>query len=197
MDLSNPYAPPTASQAGLEAAETEAETETEDLTPWRLQGDTLLVRKGATLPDICIYTGQPAPGLREPEQISWTPIWFKVLVVLSTSMAVFTYSMVRKSSTIEFAFSPATKKRRRRAALLGLGGFVLGQVLLVMGEWTHDQGLTGLAWLVFGPVVLIAALRGRVFRVLRFEGRHHIRLRLTSAAADAFAREQATMQSRK
>ena len=191
MDLSNPYAPPHAPPPGLDPAAAD------DLTPWRLQGDTLLVRKGATLPEICIYTGQPAPGQREREQISWTPIWFKVMAVLMPVIAVYTYSMLRKSSTIELALSPAAKKRRRTAALLGLGGFAVGLLLFVLGASTHQRGLTALAFLVFVPAVLIATLRGRVFRVLGFEGLHHIRLRLTPAAADAFAREQAAMLGRK
>jgi fatty acid desaturase len=191
MDLSNPYAPPNSPQAGLDPATAD------DLTPWRLEGDTLLVRKGATLPEICIYTGQPAPGLREREQISWTPIWFKVMAVLMPPVAAYTYSMLRKSSTIELALSPAAKRRRRTAALLGLGGFALGLLLFLMAVSRHDPALTGLAFLVIVPVVVVATLRGRVFRVLGFEGLHHIRLRLTPAAAEAFAREQAAMQARK
>jgi hypothetical protein len=185
MASPNPFVPPKTSPVTIEPA-----PPPDDPTPWRLQGDTLLVRRGATLPEICVFTGAPAPGGLEREQVSWTPIWFKVLAVLAPIIAVFAYSAVRRSSTLELALGGAAKRRRRNASLVGLAGLLSGLFLFVLSAWRSDPGMFALAALVFVVAVSVAALRTRVFGVLAID-RQHVRLKLTPAAADAFARLQA------
>src|SRR5436309_1365688 len=107
MDGVNPYlAPQTAlADGGTNAAVAAADTYAEPvLPPWRLEGRTLFVRNGVTLPDICLFTGEPTtPAQRVRTPLSWTPLWFKFFAVPYPILAGMTYTAFRRSSNVELA----------------------------------------------------------------------------------------------
>jgi hypothetical protein len=156
------------------------------LPPWRLEGRTLFVRRGVTLPDICLLTGertQPAQRIRYP--LSWTPLWFKFVVLSAPVAAAFTYTALRRSSTVGLALGAAGRRRHRLLLALILGA-VIAALLILGGGIILGPGITGPLFLLFvGFLVPLPFVR--VFRVVKID-RRYARLRLTRRAADAFAR---------
>ena len=155
MDAANPYAPPRAP-----LADTRPRVDPEpDLPAWRLEGATLLVRHGATLPDVCLFTGEPTtPAQRLELPLSWTPVWFRIAAVLFPMLVLVAYSTMRKTSNVEGGLGPAGRKRRRLGALLTLGA-VIDTIALLLVIAGRDEG-DSLALVGF----LFVGVRGAVVR---------------------------------
>jgi hypothetical protein len=117
MDAANPYAPPRAPLSDARAVEPEP-----DLPPWRLEGSTLLVRHGSTLPDVCLFTGEPTtPAQRLQLPLSWTPVWFRIAAVLFPMLVLVAYSTMRRRRTSKGMGRPGATAQARRAVHLRRG----------------------------------------------------------------------------
>jgi hypothetical protein len=180
MASPNPYTAPRASIERPDGSEVIPEP-----ASWRLEGSTLVVRKGVVLPPICLYSGQNIDGGRVNSELSWTPVWFKVMIFLTPVLAVFAYSYVRRSGTIDYALGPQARWRSKRAALLGVGVFVAAFVVMWLSLGVDLAFLLGV-YLLF-PTMLIVSLAGRPFRIASID-RYHARLELGRQARDAFSR---------
>jgi hypothetical protein len=185
MDAANPYAPPRAPLSDARAVEPAP-----DLPPWRLEGSTLLVRHGSTLPDVCLFTGEPTtPAQRLQLPLSWTPVWFRIAAVLFPMLVLVAYSTMRKTSNVEGGMGPAGRKRRRLGGLFTLGAVIdtIALLLMIAGRDEGDSlALVGLL-IVVALALVIAAVFARVFRVVHID-RHYAHLALREQAAAAFAR---------
>lgn len=188
MDGANPYLPPQASIAdggGGVALADGAEAEAK-LPAWRLEGRTLFARHGATLPDICLLTGEPTtPAQRLRYLLSWTPIWLRVVGIFTPQYGLVAYCALRRTSTMTFSFG-ASGRRRQRLMVWLIVAAVIDAGLFLDGRGQLAPPVLGLLLLGFVGLV-IAALCTRVFRVIEID-RRYARLRLTRRAADAFAR---------
>jgi hypothetical protein len=184
MDGVNPYAPPQAPLAdGVSHPEPNA-----DLPPWRLEGETLIVKNGAALPDVCLFSGEPTGSsqrLRLP--LSWTPTWFRIAAVVAPMLAILAYSALRRTSEIGVSLGRAGRKRRRLGSLLTLGATVNGIVLVVAASGTRDGGSLAGLLLVSFVVLVVAAFSSRAFRIVKID-RRGTHLKLRQPAAQAFAR---------
>ena len=181
MDGANPYAPP-------EAALAERVSELEPVLPaWLLQGHTLLVRHGATLPDVCLYTGEPTTrGQRLLYPLSWMPLWYLILVVLlAPGVAVVSFTHFRRTSSAVLSFGPAGRRRHRQF----LGTVVAASASGVGMLLALDLGQPAIAVLFLLCLIgfAVAGLVVRTFSVAKI-GRKYVRLRLRPAVAAAFAR---------
>jgi hypothetical protein len=181
MDGANPYAPPEAALADR-ASEPEPE-----LPVWRLEGPTLFVRHGATLPDICLYTGEPTTrGQRLRYPLSWMPLWYLILVVvLNPGLAVLSFTHFRRLSSVVLALGPAGRRRHR----LFLGVVVAASTSGVGMLLAVDLGQPAIAILFLLCLIglVVAGLIVRTFSVGKI-GRKYAHLRLRPAVAAAFAR---------
>ena len=188
MDGANPYQPPQApiADGGGAALAVPAAGVEPSLPPWRLEGRTLFVRHGATLPDICLYSGEPtAAGQRVRYLLSWTPIWFRVMAVFGPGAALLAYVGLRWTSTVSFGLGTAGRRRHGLMLLLIVAAVIDAGV--VLDRPAHLRGaLGGLMFLLFVGL-LIAAAAARVFEVVRID-RRYARLRIGQRAAAAFAR---------
>jgi hypothetical protein len=111
-DDDNPYAPPSSDLIGIDQFK-----EGSDLA-WR-DGDTLVVRKGAELPDRCIKCNAPAGGYRYRRTMEWfKPFW---LLTLFCGVLVFAiiYLFVRWKGTVTVGLCELHRQRRIRAIALG------------------------------------------------------------------------------
>ena len=187
VDGANPYRPPQASIAdggGRDPAVDGDDAEPE-LPPWRLEGLTLFVRHGTTLPDICLFTGEPTkPTQRMRFPLSWTPLWFKLFAVPYPMLAAMTYSSFHRSSSIELGLGPAGHRRHRFGLLLCLAAMIDGLALVTSPGW--EPALAGLLFLTL-LALIFSALALRVFQVDKID-RRYARLRLRPRVAAAFAR---------
>ena len=185
VDGANPYLPPQAPIAdGGGQAPVADRAEAESALPaWRLEGRMLFARHGTTLPDICLFTGEPTkPGHRVRYPLSWTPIWFKLMAGPWPVLAAMTYTAFRRSSNVPLALGPAGQRRHRLGLLLCLAAMVNGIALFLF----VPSGVAPLLLLTL--VALIAAvLVLRVFSVAKID-RHYARIRLRPRVAAAFSR---------
>jgi hypothetical protein len=187
MDAANPYAPP---QAALADAAPDPDA---DLPAWRLEGRRLIARNGATLPDVCLFTGEATPpGQRIRLSLSWTPAWFRMMAVLAPLLAVFAYDFFRRASSLEVGLSAAGRKQRRLVALLSLGAAASGVcffIKLANRRSYAGEGDDMMALLLLGALIafVAVALAARVFRVAGID-RKFTRLVLRPRVAEALAR---------
>jgi hypothetical protein len=178
MDERNPYAPPRAELDGSDG---------EVVIPWRLEGATLVVRKGTTLPPVCLFDGSHVEHGGERRELSWTPIWFRTLWVFATLLAMLTYSTMRRTGTIELTLGKPGRARRRSGFLVGAAGVIAAVLLFVLAALSdYGAALVLLALLLVTAAIIIASVLAP-FRVVKID-LHHVRLRLRPVAAAAFAR---------
>ena len=190
MDGANPYLPPQTSIAdgGRSASPAVGPDAEPALPPWHLEGRTLFARHGVTLPDICLFTGEPTKSAqRRRVPLSWTPLWFKLVCVTAPMAAAMTYSALRRPSSVEHALGPAGQCRHGLCLLLCLAAMLDGIALFFMlTSGAADPAVAGPMFLALvGLIVAVLALR--VFRVVKID-RRYARLRLRPRVADAFAR---------
>lgn len=190
MAGANPYLPPQAAIAeGGRSASPAVDPDAEPaLPPWRIEGRTLFARHGVTLPDICLFTGEPTrPAQRRRVPLSWTPLWFKLLCVTAPMAAAMTYSALRRPSNVEHTLGPAGQRRHGLCLLLCLAAMLDGITLFfLVTSGGADPAVAGLLFLALvGLIVTVLSLR--VFRVVKVD-RRYARLRLRRRVADAFAR---------
>jgi len=180
----NPYAPP---RAPLADAEPDPDAE---LPPWSLEGRKLYVRNGAKLPDVCLFTGEPTtPAQRLELPVSWTPTWFRIMVVIAPLLALVAYSAIRKTAQFDFGLGPAGRKRRRLYLALTIGATLDGLLLLFVPVFrSGDDNQSLMLFLVVSLIALIAAaVAASIFRVAKID-RKYACIVLRPQAAAAFAR---------
>jgi len=190
VDGANPYLPPQAAiaEGGRGASPAVGPDAEPALPPWRLEGRTLFARHGVTLPDICLFTGEPTkPALRRRVPLSWTPLWFKLLCVTAPMAAAMTYSALRRPSNVEHTLGPSGQRRHGLCLLLCLAAMLDGIALFfLLTSGGPAPAVSGLLFLALVGLIL-AVLSLRVFRVVKID-RRYARLRLRRPVADAFAR---------
>ena len=183
MDLTNPYAPPRAAlDGGAPGAPSPA-------SPWRIEGRILFVRKNETLPPICLYSGETVQHGEERGQLTWTPVWFRLMWGFATLIALLAHGFIRRTATIQLTLGPAARKRRRRGNIVGVGGVALAVLMFVVGVADDLPGMILLSLVLLVAALIFAAV-SQPFGVAKID-RTEVRLKLSPRAADAFARLQA------
>ncbi|TWU59873.1 hypothetical protein Poly51_01460 [Rubripirellula tenax] len=141
-DSINPYAVPRAPSGLPPMGGTESF--------WR-EGKILVMHKHATLPDICIKSGEATNGFRLKRKLKYHhPAWaFTILfnVLLYLIMA----AIVSKRATVMIGLSERWQSIRRRRILIGWSGALLGVGMLVAGLATLERGDNSPG----GPVLLV------------------------------------------
>jgi len=189
VDGANPYLPPQAAiaEGGRGASPAVGPDAEPALPPWRLEGRTLFARHGVTLPDICLFTGEPTtPAQRVRWPLSWMPFWYWIGVgIAPKQLSAMIYAAVRWTSNVELGLGPAGRKRRRLHVLLTTAAFADAIVIAVVGT-AGGAALPGFLFLAFLGL-FFAALFSRAFRVVRID-RHYAHLMLRSRVTQVFAR---------
>jgi hypothetical protein len=116
----------------------------------RIEGKALVVPQNASLPEVCIRTGQPlsGPGTRQYRTLKWTPPWTMLFIFLHILVMFLVMRIFRQTTDITYTITPKLHRNwqwQRRfcyaLVILGiLGPFfprdpnVMGLVLL--GSWS-------------------------------------------------------------
>ncbi len=178
MDGLNPYAAPKDS--------TELPAGSHAHGDYRIEGDLLVVEKGASLPDICIYSGERGDS-RVQRKLQWAPPWLAVVVVISPLIYLILYFIMRKTGEIDFALSPAARARRQTGIWVGVGGSILSLLLVFAGIAGESVGLAVLGGFGFLIAIIVGAVMANLVRVQKIDERY-IYLKPKSAVLAAFAR---------
>lgn len=153
---------------------------------FRVQGNTLIVERDATLPALCLFTGEPTLGQRERRRLAWAPPWTAVFVI-SPLLYLVVYLIVRKRAWLDYALSERARARRRSGILTLFGGMAAAVVLGFAGGLANMPLLLVFAPVLFLIVLIVGMIRGRVLQVTRID-QTHVHLKLRPETAQAFAR---------
>jgi len=178
MASSNPYAPPQHDDFSALA--------TGSASDLRLAGDTLIFDKGASLPRLCLFSGEPSDE-RTSRTLWWAPQWAFVIVAVSPLIGAIVYFVVRKSGTVEYSLSAAARKRQRSGRWLLIGGALGGVVFATAAGAGKLPALSLLSIAVALILIIVGSVRSRLFHIARID-KQQIHLRLRSEAARAFER---------
>lgn len=155
-----PYAEPIA--YGSEAA-------------WR-EGNLLVVRKGAALPEQCIKCGAPAEGGPLKKTMSWHQPWLYILILFPGLLIYAIVALcVQKRATVCLSLCGA-HRRRRRMLILTVWGLILGGVAGFFVGANVNNGLILLAGLVLFVAGLITAVAIQLVKARRIDD-HFVWLR--------------------
>lgn len=154
-----------------------------------IHGDTLVAPKGAVLPDVCIYSGEPSRD-RVQRKLVWVPPALAALVVISPLIYLIVYFIVRKTGTLDYSLGEAARKRRQSGIAIAIGSIGVFVALLFIGLNTDAGSFIPLALLLFIVGLVVGTLRARVVQLVKID-KTHIHLKLPPAAAQAFASAQA------
>jgi hypothetical protein len=159
-DVDNPYAPPKS-----ESLNRDRHLDYPD--PAWCDGNTLVARKGAELPDRCIKCNAPAGGFRFKRNLSWhSPGWY--IFLISPLIYIIVYLLVRRGAKITVGLCPSHRKKRAWAIALswlsGLAGIGMYITVIIVSE-NHTATPSPLVpiGLIGGFVLLFAGLLGGMF----------------------------------
>lgn len=185
----NPYAPPTTPTGHHQGSGTPS------LDYYR-EGQDLVIRKEATLPEICIRTGQPTSGRMRTKKLSWVPPWTIVVFILIRLVGLICMLVARKTANVTFSLSEEAEAKRKQGLMIGLAVFGVGLLMSISGV-VMDTGAGAMAALVgFLAVfvgIILAAVLHRPFQMRKMAG-DYVYLRLKPVALDAFEAHRASHQ---
>jgi hypothetical protein len=180
-DGDNPYAPPKSESFNRDR-------HLDDPHPAWCDGNTLVARKGAELPDRCIKCNAPAGGLRFKRNIYWhSPGWF--IFIISPLIYIIVYLLVRRRAKITVGLCSYHRKKRARAialgwltALAGIGFYI--SVVILAEKRTPVISPLAYIGMISSFVLLLAGLLGgmigsQVLVPIRID-KHFVRLRRVS-----------------
>lgn len=138
---------------------------------WR-QGQTLIMRRDAELPDRCVKCNSPVNGAKMPRNLYWHHPALYLVILLNLLIYLIVAILVRQRAKISVGLCEKHRASRKQAvrlawilALLGIGLFVGG--IILRNGW---QMLCGIVLLLGGA--LYGAIRGRIVSVRRMDKEH-------------------------
>lgn len=168
----NPYAAPTHGQMGATAA---PGAPGQDF--WR-QGDVLVCRKGAHLPDLCLATGTPTGGNMVLKKLQWYPPWIGALVIISWPIALILMFVMRKKGDLTYYLSSEAQAKRKKALMIGGGVLALSVLLFIVGASAEAIPLFLLAFVGFLAGIIVMAAVGVPYRVQKIDNEFiHLKLK--------------------
>jgi hypothetical protein len=119
---------------------------------WRDQS-TLVMSKGAALPDRCIKCNQPAHGLRLKRKLTWHHPAIFLLILVAVLIYLIVALILRKRATVEIGLCERHLAKRRRNILITWLLFLLGVAGFIMAAVAEDG-----AYLLIGAILLLGAI---------------------------------------
>jgi uncharacterized membrane protein (DUF485 family) len=151
-----------------------------------VDGQLLIAEKGAALPDLCLYNGQPTRDARVNKELVWATPAIAVLVVISPLIYLIVYFIVRKKAALEYSLSEEARGRRTSGIVIALGGFVLSFILIGAAASEDVPLLIPGAVLLMLVTLIVGLVRSRVINIVKID-QTHVHLKLRPETAQAFA----------
>jgi phosphoglycerol transferase MdoB-like AlkP superfamily enzyme len=178
MEPFNPYAPPVAAGGGVAVGSPSG---------WRIEGETLIVDKGATLPNVCLYDGTPVAGGPTQKTLTWVPQWVTILVLLSPLIYIIAYFIAKKTGAVAYYLSEEAKRRRTTGIVLLVASVVVLLAFIFIGAAMDTPAMVLVGFVAFFVLLIVGALRTKTFMLTKID-EHNLYFKLKPAAAEAFAR---------
>lgn len=156
---SNPYAPPTeVSNPYAPPAEASVPPTLPSDVFFFCDGDFLVIRDGAELPNVCLRTNEPAGegSWRKKRTMTWNPPWVFVLILVNILVLIIVALVTQKKAKMTYSLSAAA-----RAAIVKKRGIAFFLLLATIGLFYVGFTQMGdLVWVgMFGGIIsLIASL---------------------------------------
>jgi hypothetical protein len=153
-DFDNPYAPPKSESFNRDRY-------LDDPDPaWR-HGNTLVVRKGAELPDRCIKCNAPAGGCRFSRNLTWHSSGWYLLILISLFIYLIAYFVIRWRGKVTVGLCERHRMKRKRAIIWGWLSALAGIGLFIaVGIFSGDSTPTPSPLIpigIFGGLILLLA----------------------------------------
>lgn len=177
MSELNPYAPPVVASTAVAGA---------SQAGWQLNGNTLVVSKGATLPSRCLFDGSPVSVSPTTKTLTWVPPWLAVLVLLSPIIYVIAFVIAKKSGSLSYYIGEEGKKRRSSGIVMMVLSVVALVFLIAVGVAADAPILALLGLLVFLILLIAGALRAKVFTIEKID-EHYVYIKLRDDAVRGFS----------
>jgi peptidoglycan/LPS O-acetylase OafA/YrhL len=135
MDDDNPYAPPKYGQFDHDLVG--------DLpnAAWR-DGQLLVARKGAVLPDRCLKCNAPADGRPFKRSLSWaSPYWALSILLIGPLLFLVVYVIFSRRGKVAVGLCPRHRKKRAQAIALGWFATLAG-IVCIIGAGVASDSLT-------------------------------------------------------
>lgn len=158
-------------------------TTVEESSYWA-EGDTLIVKRGARLPDRCLLCNAPATT-RVTKRFTWHPAWYYLLILGGLLLYVLVALIFSRRMELELPLCDSHRRRRRRgfviryAGLLGLIVFPLLIYLSSPPRGDHLEDPQAIALVVAVVAMFITVWTGatlshisKVKRITATEGRY-------------------------
>ena len=148
-ETSNPYAPPVEASAPPAIPS--------DVFYFR-DGDYLVIRDGAELPNVCLRTNEPAGegSWRKKRTMTWNPPWVFILILVNILVLILVALLTQKKAKMTYSLSAAS-----RASIVKKRGIAFVLLLATVGlfyvGFTQLGDLVGVGMLG-GILCLIASL---------------------------------------
>ena len=144
----------------------------------RIEGRSLVAPLGASLPPICVLTGEPqsVAGSRHSKMLTWVPSWVTALIFVNLIVALIVQSYLKQTTMVSYSMEPALHRERARRKWIAAGVFVGGIMLMFAAAPTKFGGFIAIGGTtaMVGMVLFIWWARG--IYAYRMEGAYvHIR----------------------
>jgi hypothetical protein len=119
---------------------------------WRENGQAVMAREGAELPDRCVICNAPTE-YKLRKTFLWHPPGYYALILAGWLFYLIAILFVRKSATVELGLCEQHLTRRKNGLIITWAGLAIGLVVLIAG-----LSATSPALILFGVVVLLVCL---------------------------------------
>ncbi|MGH9970507.1 MAG: zinc finger Ran-binding domain-containing protein [Pyrinomonadaceae bacterium] len=127
---------------------------------WR-DKSTLVMSKGAPLPDRCVKCNEPAHGQRLKRKLSWHHPALYIVIFVALLIYLIIAMILRKTATVEVGLCEVHMAKRRKALLVTWLLVIIG-VLGIAGSFVAEDGtyaLIGFLFLLAGIIYGVVAAR--------------------------------------
>jgi hypothetical protein len=122
---------------------------------WRM-GNVLVMHKHATLPPICVKSGQPATQWLARKLI-WHPPWIALTVLIAIPVYIVIALIMTKRATIVIGLTDEWAARRRTRSVIAVGALLTGVAMVVTAFVLGSQNDIWFVLLLPGIVTGLAA----------------------------------------
>jgi hypothetical protein len=163
--LKMPVALPTATPLPLNYASSSSRA---DGAAWS-QGNLLCIRNGAILPQMCIKCGSPSGVRMYTRNLSWSPPWIYLLLLVNLLVCVIVLLCTRKTIRCTFGLCDVHRTRRVVGLWSCTAGVLAGVAVVILGAVNESAAIALLGVLLFFVALVSLIILSPLLRPTRID----------------------------